>query len=81
MLLPLRPNNQVVRPLSLENKLLGYVFLVDQNAKVRWAGCGGAWPEETENLRRAAAVLIRRMSGQSGPLEQPAEAEPTQQKA
>ncbi|KAL1409071.1 Mitochondrial ATPase complex subunit atp10 [Vanrija albida] len=50
----------VSRPLGIENKLLGYVYLVDENAKVRWAGCAQATPKETEDLRRAAAVLVRR---------------------
>jgi len=48
----------------MENKLLGYVFLVDQNGKVRWAGCGASRPEEVEHLRRSAAVLVRRMAGE-----------------
>jgi ATPase complex subunit ATP10 len=45
----------------MENKLLGYVFLVDHNLKIRWAGCGPATPKETEDLRTATAVLMRRM--------------------
>ncbi|WOO82663.1 Mitochondrial ATPase complex subunit ATP10 [Vanrija pseudolonga] len=56
----------VSRPLGIENKLLGYVYLVDENAKVRWAGCAQATPKETEDLRRAAAVLVRRHAGESG---------------
>lgn len=46
--------------MGIENKLLGYVFLVDSNAKVRWAGCGLATEKETADLRRATAVLMRR---------------------
>lgn len=49
----------------MENKLLGYVFLVDENAKIRWAGCATAQPKEVEDLRRAAAVLIRRKLGEA----------------
>jgi ATPase complex subunit ATP10 len=51
----------VTGPLGIENRLLGYVFLVDHNLKVRWAGCGPATPKETEDLRTATAVLMRRM--------------------
>ncbi|TXT10747.1 hypothetical protein VHUM_02252 [Vanrija humicola] len=55
----------VSQPLGIENKLLGYVYLVDENAKVRWAGCAQATPKEREDLRRAAAVLLRRHAGES----------------
>ncbi|KAI9637255.1 ATPase assembly factor ATP10 [Dioszegia hungarica] len=49
-------------PLGLDNKLVGYVFLIDQNLKVRWAGCGPATEEEVESLRKGAAVLMKRAS-------------------
>ncbi|OCF38696.1 hypothetical protein I317_07523 [Kwoniella heveanensis CBS 569] len=48
-------------PLGLDNKLLGYIYLVDPNLKVRWAGCGQATREEAQALRRATAVLLGRM--------------------
>ncbi|KAK8854906.1 hypothetical protein IAR55_003645 [Kwoniella newhampshirensis] len=53
----------VNQPLGLDNKLLGYVFLVDENLKVRWAGCGPATDDEAQSLRRATAVLLGRMKG------------------
>nr|XP_018261342.1 uncharacterized protein I303_05780 [Kwoniella dejecticola CBS 10117]OBR83500.1 hypothetical protein I303_05780 [Kwoniella dejecticola CBS 10117] len=53
----------ITSPLGIDNKLLGYIYLVDQNLKVRWAGCGTATPEESQALRRATAVLLRRISG------------------
>ncbi len=28
--------------MGYENKHLGYVYLVDENCKIRWAGCGFA---------------------------------------
>ena len=58
----LRADIQIEGPLGLENKLVGYVFLIDQNMKVRWAGCGPATDEEVDNLRKATAVLMRRAS-------------------
>ncbi|RSH81404.1 Mitochondrial ATPase complex subunit atp10 [Saitozyma podzolica] len=64
----------VTGPLGIENRLLGYVFLVDHNLKVRWAGCGPATPKETEDLRTATAVLMRRMQetqGEKSKAEQP----------
>ncbi|EIW67444.1 hypothetical protein TREMEDRAFT_17176, partial [Tremella mesenterica DSM 1558] len=48
-------------PLGIENKLLGYVYLIDPNAKIRWAGNAMASEEEVDNLRRATAVLMRRL--------------------
>jgi hypothetical protein len=53
---------QIGGPLGLENKLVGYVFLIDQNLKVRWAGCGPATAEEVDHLRKGTAVLMRRAS-------------------
>jgi ATPase complex subunit ATP10 len=71
---PLLIRIQVTGPLGIENRLLGYVFLVDHNLKVRWAGCGPATPKETEDLRTATAVLMRRMQetqGEKSKAEQP----------
>ncbi|WWC90865.1 uncharacterized protein L201_005802 [Kwoniella dendrophila CBS 6074] len=53
----------VTNPLGLDNKLLGYCYLVDQNMKIRWAGCGQATPQESQALRRATAVLLGRVAG------------------
>ena len=46
--------------MGLGNKIVGYVFLVDKNCKIRWAGTGLAFPEEVESLRTATEVLLRR---------------------
>lgn len=45
----------------MENKHVGYVFLVDRGLKVRWAGCGTAVPGESEALERCANVLLKRI--------------------
>lgn len=52
---------QVTRPLGIENQLLGYVYLVDENCKIRWAGCATAESGEAESLRKATAVLMKRL--------------------
>ena len=52
---------QITDPLGIENQILGFVYLIDQNAKVRWAGNAMATPKESEDLRRATAVLMRRL--------------------
>lgn len=54
-------HTQINHPLGIENKILGYVYLVDQNAKIRWAGNAMATEQEAQNLRRAAGVLMTRM--------------------
>ncbi|KAK4687503.1 hypothetical protein P7C73_g2617, partial [Tremellales sp. Uapishka_1] len=57
----------IMHPLGIENKLLGYVFLIDADMKIRWAGCGGATEKETEDLRRAAAILMSRLGKEDTP--------------
>jgi ATPase complex subunit ATP10 len=54
-------------PLGMENKHVGYVFLVDANRKIRWAGCSWATVDEEEALRRCAHVLVERLDGGSSP--------------
>ncbi|EJD51219.1 hypothetical protein AURDEDRAFT_99338 [Auricularia subglabra TFB-10046 SS5] len=47
-------------PLLMENKYVGYVFLLDKRQRVRWAGCGFASPAERDALMRCAGVLLER---------------------
>ncbi|GAA6002523.1 hypothetical protein JCM10207_001161 [Rhodosporidiobolus poonsookiae] len=47
-------------PMGMTNQHVGYVFLVDWNKKIRWAGCSWATLDEEENLRRCAHVLVER---------------------
>ncbi|KAK0557666.1 Mitochondrial ATPase complex subunit atp10, partial [Tilletia horrida] len=46
--------------LCLHNKHVGYVFLVDQRCKVRWAGSAFAESGEREALRTCVGVLLAR---------------------
>ncbi|GAA5981821.1 hypothetical protein JCM10908_004621 [Rhodotorula pacifica] len=48
-------------PMGMENKHVGYVFLVDSNRKIRWAGCSWATVDEEEALRKCAHVLVERL--------------------
>ncbi|KZS96257.1 hypothetical protein SISNIDRAFT_407428 [Sistotremastrum niveocremeum HHB9708] len=50
------------QPLGMTNKHIGYVYLVDENLKVRWAGCGFARREERDSLRTCTGVLLKRLS-------------------
>jgi mitochondrial ATPase complex subunit ATP10 len=45
----------------MTNSRIGYVYLVDENLKVRWAACAEAKTEEEEALIRCAGVLINRL--------------------
>ncbi|KAI6148539.1 ATPase assembly factor ATP10 [Pisolithus tinctorius] len=55
-------NVEYVRePLGMTNKHVGYVYLVDENLKVRWAGCADAKVEETRALEQCTGVLINRL--------------------
>ena len=52
---------QVSGPLGYENKIIGYIYLVDSNCKIRWAGCSGATEDEVQSLRTATEVLMKRV--------------------
>lgn len=55
-------NMEYVRePLGMTNKHVGYVYLVDENLKVRWAGGGDAKVEETNALEQCTGVLLNRL--------------------
>jgi hypothetical protein len=61
-----RTSTQLKEPLGISNKHVGYTYLVDQNLKIRWAGCGFAERSENEGLRRALGVLMGRWQEQKG---------------
>lgn len=44
--------------MGLLNSQIGYVYLVDSSAKIRWAGSGDAWPGEVEGLNGAIQRLV-----------------------
>lgn len=44
----------------MTNSRIGYVYLVDENLKVRWAACADAKEEEEEALIRCTGVLLNR---------------------
>lgn len=47
--------------LGMVNKHIGYVYLVDDNLKIRWAGCADAKIEETNALEQCTGVLLNRL--------------------
>lgn len=44
--------------IGIMNKVVGYVYLVDEHCRIRWAGSGNALPEEIDTLNSALRRLI-----------------------
>ncbi len=44
----------------MTNSRIGYIYLVDENLKIRWAACADAKEEEEEALTRCVGVLLNR---------------------
>lgn len=58
-----RQNMEYLRePMGMVNKHIGYIYLVDENCKIRWAGCGFAMGGEDLSLRNCTRVLLQRLS-------------------
>jgi len=56
-------NMEYVREsLGMVNKYIGYVYLLDEHLKVRWAACGDAKLEEADSLRTSVGVLLNRLT-------------------
>ena len=47
--------------LGMVNKHVGYVYLLDEMCRVRWAGCADAKPEEVRALETCTGVLLDRL--------------------
>lgn len=48
--------------MGMVNKHIGYIYLVDENCKIRWAGCGFATEDEDVSLQNCTRVLLQRLS-------------------
>jgi ATPase complex subunit ATP10 len=46
--------------LGVMNSSVGYVFLVDEECKIRWSACADAYPEEKEYLVKGIKSMIER---------------------
>ena len=44
------------------NTHVGYVYLLDEDCKIRWAGSGEAWPGEVDNLNMGIKRLLSELS-------------------
>jgi len=55
-------NMEYVREdIGMVNKHVGYVYLVDEMCRIRWAGCGDAKVEEARALETCTGVLLDRL--------------------
>ena len=54
-------DRELLESFGVTNTKVGYVFLVDQNCKIRWAGNGDATDEERKNMLK----VIRRLMEQT----------------
>ncbi len=55
-------NMEYVRDaLGMTNTRVGYVFLIDENLKIRWGGCADATDEEVLSLESCTGVLLKRL--------------------
>jgi len=76
-------NMEYVRePLGMTNSKVGYVYLIDENLKIRWGGCADAKPEETRALESCTGVLLQRLEknprkGHPAPIEKDADLDST----
>ncbi|KAJ7647683.1 ATP10 protein-domain-containing protein [Roridomyces roridus] len=65
-------------PMGLINRMVGYVFLIDENLKIRWAAGGDATMAELKALESCLSVLLKRAEEKQkkGQLEQGTETPP-----
>lgn len=56
-------NMEYVRDaLGMTSTRVGYVYLIDENLKIRWGGCADPTAEEVESLEKCTGVLLKRHS-------------------
>lgn len=54
------PCSYVRYDMGMTNSRIGYVYLVDEQCKIRWAACADPMAEEIEALRTCTGVLLDR---------------------
>ena len=55
-------NMEYVREaMGMTNSKVGYVFLIDEKLRIRWAACSDAMAEEIQSLESCAGVLLKRL--------------------
>ena len=60
-------NMEYVRDsLGMTNSQVGYVYLVDENLRIRWAACAEPTQEEIQALESCTGVLLNRLERKPG---------------
>jgi ATPase complex subunit ATP10 len=60
-------NMEYIRePLGMTNSQVGYVYLVDENLRIRWAACAEPTQEEIQALESCTGVLLNRLERKLG---------------
>jgi len=58
-------------PMGLVNRMVGYIYLIDENLKIRWAAGGDATMAELKALENCLAVLLKRLEEKKKKEKQP----------
>jgi ATPase complex subunit ATP10 len=58
-------------PMGLMNRMVGYVYLIDENLKIRWAAGGDATVAELGALESCLSVLLKRLEEKKKTEKQP----------
>jgi ATPase complex subunit ATP10 len=58
-------------PMGCVNKMVGYIYLIDENLKIRWAAGGDATAIELKALESCLAVLLKRLEEKKKKEKQP----------
>jgi ATPase complex subunit ATP10 len=53
-------------PMGMVNARIGYVYLVDEQLRIRWAACADPTKEEIESLVKCTGVLLNRLDRRLG---------------
>lgn len=60
-------NMEYVREaLGMTNSKVGYVYLIDENLRIRWAACAEPTQEEIQALESCTGVLLNRLERKPG---------------
>ncbi|KAJ7018356.1 ATP10 protein-domain-containing protein [Mycena alexandri] len=62
-------------PMGCTNRMVGYVYLIDENLKIRWAAGGDATLAELQALESCTAVLLKRLEEKNNKGKKPPQVE------
>lgn len=54
-------------PMGCTNSKVGYVYLIDENLRIRWAVCADPTPDEAHSLEVCTGVLLNRLEKKPKP--------------